>query len=86
MSKSYLTAITRNKPSATITYLKNHGFINEIQNLLSENGVAYISVRRDLPNQELYTKKGTYQRMVYLDHPIVYELKSRYCIYRLNKE
>jgi len=58
------------------TILKN------IQKLLTPNGSAYITVRRDV-KKEGYTSKGTYQRNVILDLPWLYEKKGRYCIYRM---
>jgi len=55
--------------------------INEIKNLLKENGTAYITVRRDV-KENGFTKKGTYQRNVILNLPILKET-STYCIYKL---
>ena len=58
--------------------------IEELQGLLTEDGVAFITVRRDLP---LTGKpgRGCYQQYVTLDLPIVHETSS-YCIYKLTKE
>jgi hypothetical protein len=58
--------------------------LRKIQILLSSDGVAYVSVRRDV-KKEGYTKKETYQRNVVLNLPVVYEKKNNYCIYRLTK-
>jgi len=57
--------------------------INKIKNLLKKKGKAYLSVRRD-NFKEGITSKGTYQRKVYLDLPIIYEDKLC-CIYELTK-
>ena len=55
----------------------------DIGNLLNSGGKAYLTVRRDI-KQEGYTKKGTYQRNVILDLPILKET-STYCTYILTK-
>lgn len=55
--------------------------INDIYTLLSENGNAYITVRRDIHEPTL-SAKGTFQDLVILDLPIIKET-SKYCIYRL---
>lgn len=52
-----------------------------IKSLLKVGGVAYITVRRDI-KKEGVTSRGTYQRTVHLDLPIVKETSS-YCIYKL---
>lgn len=60
--------------------------IEDIKNLLSEQGIAYITVRRDL-KKEGYRKKGkgtTYQRNVILNSEVLKE-NSNYCIYKLKK-
>lgn len=140
--KSHLTAISRNKASAPMTYLAVGGFFNshsildygcgrgfdadtfglvkfdphyfpqepegkfdiitcnyvlnvclpsqqneviaKIHSLLAVNGVAYITVRRDVKN-EGFTSRGTYQRNVVLDLPVVVEKKGQFCIYKLTK-
>jgi len=56
----------------------------KIKELLSSKGKAYITVRRDI-KKEGYTKKGTYQRNVILDLPILKET-STYCTYIFSKE
>jgi ATP adenylyltransferase len=58
--------------------------LTNIQNLLSDNGNAYITVRRDILKEGLTTKK-TFQRNVILDLPILHEEKGRFCIYHLTK-
>tara|TARA_R110000868_G_scaffold85916_2_gene241314 strand:- start:269 stop:694 length:426 start_codon:yes stop_codon:yes gene_type:complete len=140
--KSHLTAISRNKASAPMTYLAAGGFFNshsildygcgrgfdadafglvkfdphyfpqepegkfdiitcnyvlnvrlpsqqneviaKIHSLLAVNGVAYITVRRDVKN-EGFTSRGTYQCNVVLDLPVVVEKKGQFCIYKLTK-
>jgi ubiquinone/menaquinone biosynthesis C-methylase UbiE len=59
--------------------------LKDIRTLLKEDGVAYISVRRDIKN-EGFTKKGTLQRNVVLELPIIHEKKRNYCIYRMTKK
>lgn len=44
--------------------------LEKIKNLLSPNGKAYISVRRDIEG-EYATSKNTYQRKVILDYPTI---------------
>lgn len=57
--------------------------LTHIQDLLASDGVAYITVRRNLKKSG-FTNKGTYQRIVRLNLPIVEE-NSDYCIYRMDK-
>lgn len=60
--------------------------IKDIKNLLSENGKAFITVRRDI-KKEGYRKNGngiTFQRNVLLNAEILKENCS-YCIYKINK-
>ena len=56
----------------------------KINDLLLDNGVAFITVRRDV-KQDGYTSKGTFQRNVVLDLPVVREKKGHFCTYRLDK-
>ena len=56
--------------------------LDDIRSKLTPGGVAYIAVRRDL-KAEGTTSKGTYQRNVKLDLPILYERKGAFCIYVL---
>jgi len=44
----------------------------------------YITVRRDLKQNYIKTKRGTEQWMVYLDYPIIHETSS-YCIYEVTR-
>jgi len=65
---------------------KEANIINEISDLLSNNGVAYIAVRRDVKN-EGYRKHGsgiTYQRNVNLNLDKLVE-NNNYCIYIMRK-
>jgi hypothetical protein len=55
-----------------------------IQTMLAPDGVAFISVRRDVKVTGR-TKKGTYQCDVFLELPVLHEAKGKYCIYTLNK-
>ena len=58
--------------------------ILDISRLLKGNGVAYITVRRDIKKEGL-TSKGTFQRNVVLNLPVVVEKKNHFCIYKLTK-
>jgi 2-polyprenyl-3-methyl-5-hydroxy-6-metoxy-1,4-benzoquinol methylase len=53
--------------------------LDYINHLLSKGGFAYISVRRDI-KKEGYTKRGTFQRNVVLNLPILTE-NAKYCMY-----
>ena len=59
--------------------------LKRLSSFLIFGGNAYITVRRDKDFKEGFNKMGTYQRNVFLDLPILYEKKNRYCIYHLNK-
>lgn len=64
-----------------------HLIIDEIKSFLSENGIAYITVRRDV-KVEGYRKKGngiTYQRNVILNFDILEE-NNKYCIYIISND
>lgn len=56
--------------------------LDKIKSLLSSQGVAYISVRRDL-SAPVVKGRGCDQVIVKLDLPILYEDKST-CIYYMN--
>lgn len=56
--------------------------IEDIKARLKPAGTAYISVRRDVKTDG-YTSKGTYQRNVKLNFPVLKETSS-YCIYELS--
>ncbi len=56
--------------------------LNEIRSLLKPYGVAYITVRRNIKKPG-YTSRGTYQRNVRLNLPVVTE-NADFCIYRLD--
>jgi len=58
--------------------------LDKIKRLLLPDGVAYITVRRDLDHDEIVTSKRTLQRLVYLDLPVLYE-NNKYCIYEMRK-
>jgi hypothetical protein len=55
--------------------------ISKIRSLLSDDGIAYITVRRDIKREGM-TSRGL-QRNVFLDLPIVKEYKNNFCIYKL---
>lgn len=56
---------------------------NRLDRYLRDDGMAYITVRRDV-KRDGYTSRGTYQRNVELDLPVLHETSS-YCIYIYNK-
>ena len=56
-----------------------------LRGLIKKGGVIYISVRRDKKNLKGYTRSGTWQGLVELDLPVVYEKRGSYIIYRLGK-
>lgn len=58
--------------------------INQVKSLLSEDGVAYFSVRADKKNLNGWTDSGTYQTYVELDYPVVVKT-SNYVIYKVTK-
>lgn len=67
------------------TLIKKHesGILAHIKGLLAKKGVAYITVRRNVRTG--YTSKGTHQRNVILDLPVVTK-NSDYAIYSLTSE
>jgi len=77
--------VTCNYVLNTISIEEANSVIEKIKALLNNNGIAYISVRRDL-KKEGYTKTGTYQRNVVLDLPVLYEKSGFFCIYELKNE
>lgn len=58
--------------------------LHEIMSLLSDDGVAYVSVRNDRKNLNGWTKKGTWQGFIELDLPVV-KRTSTFVMYRLKK-
>ena len=58
--------------------------LDTIHSMLSPEGYAFITVRRDI-QQEGYTSKGTYQENIVLDLPVFKEVKNQYCIYIMDK-
>jgi hypothetical protein len=58
--------------------------IHSVKNLLTEDGVAYFSVRADKSKLNGWTSSGTYQTFVDLDYPIV-RRTSGYIIYEVKK-
>ena len=59
--------------------------LSNIRCCLKEDGVAYITVRRDVKKLNGYTNKGTWQGLIELDLPVVYEKKNHFIIYKLTK-
>lgn len=56
-----------------------------IENLLDDDGVAYISVRNDKSNLNGFTKIGTYQTFVKLNLPVE-KKTSTFVMYKLEKQ
>lgn len=74
--------------SITCTYVLNvlnstdiTNVIESIRQLLTYDGKAYISVRRDIKKEGI-TSKGTYQYMVYLNETVLYE-NSSFALYEI---
>lgn len=65
-----------------VDLLEGEDIIKDIKSMLKHSGIAYITVRRDKYN-EGFTHKGTYQRHVVLDLPVVKECKGKYIIYEV---
>ena len=60
------------------------GVLDNVYDLLEQNGTAYITVRNDRKKLNGVTSKGTYQTFVELDLPIIRKTPS-YIIYELKK-
>jgi len=59
--------------------------LSNIHNLLTDNGKAYITVRRDI-KQEGITRINTYQRNVVLDLPLLITKKDKFATYIMEKK
>lgn len=59
--------------------------LQSIKALLAPKGTAYITVRRDL-KEDAVKGKDCLQYQVYLDLPVVKEVKGCYCIYKLENK
>ena len=68
----------------TIGITEQSAVLIVLKNILSDSGIAYITVRRDI-KKEGFTSKKTYQRNVVLDNPVLFE-NDQYCIYILAKD
>ena len=58
--------------------------IEQIKTLLTDDGIAYISVRNDVKELNGYTSKGTWQGHILLDLPIV-KKTSNFIMYKVTK-
>jgi hypothetical protein len=64
--------------------LEEREIIADIISRLDRNGVAYLTVRRDIRKGVVYNDRlGTMQRFVNLDLPKQHRLSNRYYMYRL---
>jgi hypothetical protein len=57
--------------------------LSDLRSLLTPDGVAYVTVRRDIKT-EGYTSKGTYQETIHLEDEIVFECAD-YVIYAIRR-
>ena len=78
------SAITCNYVLNVVDETTATSIIEKIRSMLIDDGVAYISVRRDIKKEGL-TSKGTFQRNVVLDLPVLYEKKKSFAIYKLTR-
>lgn len=62
---------------------KQDELVAKILAKVKAGGKAYITVRRDV-KKEGFTTKGTYQRNVTLNYPILFERKGQFCIYEIS--
>jgi hypothetical protein len=58
--------------------------IDAVKKLLSDDGVAYFSVRADKAALKGWTSAGTFQGFVELDYPIIHRT-SGYIVYKITK-
>lgn len=58
--------------------------IKNVQNLLTKDGLAYFSVRRDI-KKDGFTTRG-YQRMVELNAPVAFSKSGAFCTYVIGKD
>lgn len=58
--------------------------LNKIRDMLTGEGVAYISVRNDTKSLNGWTSKGTWQGHIILDLPVV-KKTSNFIMYRMTK-
>jgi len=84
--QSYYETITCNYVLNVIeSEAERRRVLKEINSMLMDGGIAYITVRRDI-KKEGYTSKGTYQENIVLDLPILKETKNGYCTYIMRKQ
>lgn len=67
-----------------LTEAEAEDVIDHIKSLLTPAGVAYVTVRRDMPH-DYVTSSGLVQRLVELPYRVVRET-SAYCIYEVERE
>lgn len=58
--------------------------LRDVQDLLTEDGCAYITVRNDFDALNGYTSRGTWQGWIVLDLPVVYRCAD-FVTYKLDK-
>ena len=83
MPEGEFDTITCNYVFNVLEEKHEQALLSNIKDKLKKNGVAYISVYRDIRKYG-FTSKGTFQRDVILDLPVLIETRF-FCIYVLKK-
>ena len=65
-----------------VTRNEQEQILRDIRGLLADNGIAYVTVRRDITKN--YRTKNSVQRVVRLPYPVIRETLG-YCIYYVTK-
>jgi len=84
--------VTCNYVLNVVSYEEEHDLVFRVLSYLTDDGVAYFSVRRDIPRGAHTNKRGTYQRWVDLGQaggwngPELIRETSTYAIYKIKKE
>ena len=74
--------ITCNYVLNVVTEREGKKILKTIKSLLNGDGVAFISVRRDM-FMEGFTSRGTYQRYVELELPVFHLKRGAFIIYKM---
>jgi len=80
----FYDTITCNYVLNVLTMEERYQVLTRIKALLADDGIAYVTIRRDLPKEGKWGK-GCYQSYVTLDYPIVKEVSGSYCMYKVVK-
>jgi hypothetical protein len=84
--------VTNHYKTVTCNYVLNvipeeharHAVLNKIRDLLTDDGIAYVSVRNDVKALNGWTSKSTWQGLVLLDLPVV-KKTSNFIMYKVTK-